>query len=73
MIDILENDVKQRLYYNCLYSNQLTDWKPSCWPDRAYDSIGSIDPCDCDEFFCAVGYDKFDNFGEPSKIRCRKW
>ena len=34
VIEILENDVKQLLYYDCKHSNEFTNWLPSCWDDK---------------------------------------
>jgi hypothetical protein len=30
LFHIMENDVRQALFLDCLYSNEKTFWKPSC-------------------------------------------
>ena len=36
VVHIMENDLKQALYYECNYINAKTDWKPSCYSDRPF-------------------------------------
>ena len=34
VIEILESDLKQLIFYDCQYSNAATDWEPSCWKSK---------------------------------------
>ena len=72
VVEMLENEVKQEMYYDCLYSTKETNFEPSCSPDAPYSELAS---CDCHDFEyrCTSVYARSDAKGEPSQVRCRQY
>lgn len=65
VVEIFENDVKMMYFYDCKYSNAATNWLPSCT-----EHAPAIASCDCSLNFCTAEHDRFDRYGEPSRVRC---
>ncbi len=65
VIQIMENDVKQLLYYKCNFSTEATGWSPSCTKSHP-----ASPDCDCSTNSCYSYYSTGDPKGEPSGVRC---
>ena len=72
VFQVLENDVKQLLEYNCLYSNAATNWQPSCSPTVPFDASKPGD-CDCNDYNCVSFYSTWDSKGKPSMVLCPQY
>ena len=72
LIEMLENEVKQEMYYDCLYSTKATNWEPSCSPSVPFYEIPSCD-CNSYDYKCVSVYARSDPEGEPSLVRCRQY
>ena len=70
IIQFMENDAKQLLYYKCLYVSADTDWQPSCDQHIPYSQLTSS--CDCEKSNCQTYYEANDKRGEPGSVRCIK-
>jgi hypothetical protein len=75
VVHIMENDLKQTLFYSCSYTNAATNWAPSCYSDSPYDAATDT-TCDCVsldqniDYTCVSTYQTGDKKGEPSGITC---
>jgi hypothetical protein len=67
VFNVMENQVKQ-LSYDCKYINELTNYHPSCHPDR--DTFEDQDTCDCLTNNCQASYARGDENHRPSGITC---
>ena len=65
LIQMMENDVKQALQYDCAYVNRFTDYEPSCTSTAPAD-----ENCDCLQNNCESYYRQGDVNGEPSGLKC---
>lgn len=65
LIQMMENDVKQALQYDCKYVNELTNYEPSCTSGAPAD-----DSCDCLSNNCESYYRQGDSYGAPSGLKC---
>ena len=74
LMEMLENRVKQYLFYNCQWSTAATNWEPSCYENYPYSDDQN---CDCvsadDEYTCESVYNRFDKDGQPSEVRCNQY
>ena len=62
---IMENDVKQFMSYQCLYIGPDTNWLPSCDAHAV-----ASDSCDCFINDCQSFYNRFDVAGQPTGVKC---
>eukprot|EP00918_Siedleckia_nematoides_P108105 GHVU01235835.1.p1 GENE.GHVU01235835.1~~GHVU01235835.1.p1 ORF type:complete len:1229 (-),score=136.46 GHVU01235835.1:39-3617(-) len=75
VVHLMENDLKQALFYNCNYIGEATGWKPSCYSDRPFVADADLD-CECVsrsitiEYSCKPSYQYGDKNGEPTGISC---
>ena len=67
IIQIMENDVKMQLEYNCKYINAATGWEPSC---NSHIPDYELSNCDCQPNNCHSYYNANDLNYQPSGIRC---
>ena len=70
LVQLMENDVKQLMEYQCNFIGPATFYQPSC--TETYLSSSSIS-CDCFKRHCKAFYNYFDERNEPSGIRCVQW
>lgn len=75
VVHLMENDLKQALFYNCNFINEATGWKPSCYNDRSFVVETDLN-CECVgrtatiDYTCMPNYEYGDKQGEPSGISC---
>lgn len=75
VVHLMENDIKQALFYNCNYIGEATGWKPSCYSDRPFVADTDLD-CECVsrsstiDYSCQPSYQYGDKDGEPTGISC---
>jgi hypothetical protein len=67
VFNVMENQVKQ-MNYDCQYINELTNYQPSCRPDR--ETSSDQDNCDCLKNNCVASYTRGDENHSPSGITC---
>lgn len=72
IIQLMENDVKQILYYQCTHIGHLTNFEPSCSPYFLSPNMTANDDsgCDCLRLHCTAFYTRGDPRGQPSGVRC---
>jgi len=64
LVQLMENDINQ-YRFDCQYINSRTDWRPSCSSSSPAD-----ESCDCEENNCSGYYQRGDDRGKPTSIRC---
>lgn len=67
IIQIMENDVKQELEFDCRYISAQTGYQPSC--SRTMPAY-LMTSCDCEANHCEAFYNGNDKRGQPTGLRC---
>lgn len=65
IFQLLENEVKQQMEYDCRFSGRLTGYLPSCSP-----YFPATSDCDCRHLSCQSFYQFGDEKGKPTSVRC---
>ena len=73
IIQLLENDAKQAIEYQCTHIGPNTNWAPSCSNKMSFDVYQNVTGLECDCFVnnCRADYSETDLIGQPSIVTCQ--
>jgi len=70
IFQIMENDVKAIMEYDCQSIGPLTNFRPSCCDDLPFADCNDLSYCDCLDRNCKYQYNYNDPEFQPSAIAC---